>query len=208
MNKTRSALTITAVVAAAVASGVALPAFATVRPSDASKPVITVVVNDRAGDTKLPKVSSSDQGKVSQAQRKGTDVRNIKYRVDRTAQTLTVVYKVRKTVLDPQAAQVFTTDLISPTTSEPLAEFSSMAGTGTVAVFGPGGSSATQVTCDTATAQTLTRTNRQVVTVPFSCLSGVTEAQLGSVVGLAADSTLAVDRTKATRSLPFTPYAG
>lgn len=208
MNKTRSLLALTVATAAVLAAGAAVPASATVKPADASKPVITVVVKDRANDVKLPKVAASDQGKVTRAQRKGADVRNIKYRVDRTAQTLTIVYKVRKTVLDPEAAQVFTTRLLSPTSSDSLAEVASLAGNGTVAVFGSGGATAQQVTCDTATARTVRRTNRQIVTVPFSCLSGLTEARLASVVGLVADNPLALDRVKATRSLPFTPYAG
>lgn len=207
MNKTRSVLALTAA-AAAVVAGSAVPASATVKPSDAAKPVITVVVKDRTGDVKMPKVASSDRGKATRAERKGADVRNIKYRIDRNAQTLKIVYKVRKTVLDPDAAQVFTTGLLSPDSSDALAVVSSIAGNGTVAVFGPGGASAQQVACDTATATTVRRTNRQIVTVPFSCLSGLTEARLASVVGLVADNPLAVDRVKVTRSLPFTPYAG
>jgi hypothetical protein len=207
VHKFRSVLALSAAVAA-VAAGAAVPASATVKPADASKPLITVVVKDRAGDVRMPKVGKADHGKVTQAQRKGTDVRNIKYRLDRTAQTLIVVYKVRKTVLDPQAAQVFSTALLDPTSSDPLAMLSSTAGTGTVVVFGPGGSTAQPVACDAATAQTLSQTNRQVVTVPFSCLSGLTEARLASVVGLVADNLLAADRVTVTRSLPFTQYAG
>jgi hypothetical protein len=188
-----------------LAAGAAVPASATVKPADAVKPVITVVVKDRANDVTMPKVAASDQGKVTRAQRKGADVRNIKYRVDRRTQTLTVVYKVRKTVLDPEAAEVFTTRLLSPTSSDSLAEVASLAGNGSVAVFD---GNAQQVTCDTATARTVRRTNRQIVTIPFSCLSGLTEARLASVVGLVADNPLALDRVKPTRSLPFTPYAG
>jgi hypothetical protein len=186
-------------------------AHATVSPEDEASPVIDVTVADQAGDAHVARKARDLPERVTHS----VEMEQVGYHLDRTAETLTVTYPLRRVVVSDRYRQVVAT-LIDPTKhtddpGEPWAVLLSNTAKSTVRVFTFDGSGAfSQRTCKAASSVSDLESDVVTQTVPFSCLRGALDhAHLRSFAGVEATRSrreLAHDATSFTRDLPLTAY--
>jgi hypothetical protein len=143
------------------------------------------------------------------------EMAQVGYHLDRTAQTLTVTYPLRR-VLDSDRYRQVVATLIDPTKrtddpGEPWAGLLSNTAKSTVRVYTFDGNSAfTQRVCKAASSASDLETDVVTQTVPFSCLHGVLDhGHLRSFAGVEdthSKRELSHDAASFTRDLPLTAY--
>jgi hypothetical protein len=196
----------------AVAASVSLTAlggtaYADIRPADEASPVIEISKADKTGDVRVERYKTAN---VSNRIKQSVAMDHVDYRVDRTAQTLTVTYPLQKVLTNDRYRQfaitMIATDRDHLERSQVVLVMSAAHKSRVVAVNldseyeekrCAGGSSVTDTAADTITQ-----------TVPFSCLGGLDHGSLRSFVGVESvkGRDIAWDVTRFTRDVPLRAY--
>ena len=199
-------LILSAVVASVLLTALGGTAYADIRPADEASPVIEISKADKTGDVR---VESYKTANVSNRVNQSVALDHVDYRVDRTAQTLTITYPVQRVLTSDRYRQYAITLIASERNHEDsqIALVMSPAHKSRVLVISSGndfeeercvgGTTATDAVADTITQ-----------TVPFSCLGGITHGSLRSAVGVenTKGRDIAWDVTRFTRDVPLTAY--
>lgn len=207
---TRTLLAALALAAPVTVLGAA--AHATVSPEDEATPVIDVTVADKAGDARVTKSARDLPKRVTHS----VEMTQVSYDVDRTTETLTISYPLRRVVASDRYRQLVATVIVrskrSDDPDEPFVGLLSNAAKSTVRVFTyDGGDNYAQRVCKAAGTTADPGTDVVTQTVPFSCLRGALDhGFLRSLAGVGTTHSqrdIAQDTAPFSRDLPLTAYA-
>jgi hypothetical protein len=180
-------------------------AHADVSDADQAKAIIGITKTDKVGD-----VRAEDRNGAHTRVERSIDLSRVDYRLDRTAETLTITYDVRR-VLDRDGFRQFVGTTIVDRSEDDSPFGLVMSGVNRSALrvssYDDNGEFHEGV-CKAGTSSTDAAADTITQTVPFSCLGAVERGAMKSwaVVERSRGRDVAWDQARFTRDLPLTAY--
>jgi hypothetical protein len=180
-------------------------AYAQVSPADQASPLIEVTKADKTGDVRVfargPKAPSARV-------KRSIAMNHVDYRIDRTAETLSITYPLRRVLGGDRFHQVVVTLIASDKDAGPWGTVFSVAGTSRVRVFMDADEPTTGGRCEEGVSVTDAAADTVTQTVPFSCLADLDHGLLRSaaMVERRGGADISWDVTPFIRDVPLTAY--